>query len=96
MKPTIALFTGDPAGIGPELVAQLLADGTAQQAADILLIGSRPVLDDGMRSAKVHVDLDFGAAVRAPARPRVVDWAHVNEGGFAVGTVGQKNGRVHA
>ena len=93
MKPTIALFTGDPAGIGPELVAQLLAHGTAQQAADILLIGSRPVLDDGMRSAKVHVDLDFGAAVRAPARPRVVDWAHVNEGDFAVGTVRQKNGR---
>ena len=27
VKPTIALFTGDPAGIGPELVAKLLADG---------------------------------------------------------------------
>ena len=37
MKPTIALFTGDPAGIGPELVAKLLAEGTAQREADILL-----------------------------------------------------------
>ena len=93
MKPTIALFTGDPAGIGPELIARLLADGTAQQTADILLIGSRNVLDDGMRSAKVQVDLDSGAAVRAPARPRVVDWAHADETGFEVGTVAQKNGQ---
>ena len=28
-KPTIALFAGDPAGIGPELIARLLADGEA-------------------------------------------------------------------
>ena len=28
-KPTIALFTGDPAGIGPELVAKLLAETEA-------------------------------------------------------------------
>jgi 4-hydroxy-L-threonine phosphate dehydrogenase PdxA len=27
----IALFTGDPASIGPELVARLLADGAAQR-----------------------------------------------------------------
>ena len=92
MKPTIALFTGDPAGIGPELVARLLADGAAQRTADILLIGSRAVLDEGMRSAGVQVDFDRGPAVRAPARPRVVDWARVDETGFERGTVAHKNG----
>jgi len=40
-KPTIALFAGDPAGVGPELIARLLDDGTAAERADILLIGSR-------------------------------------------------------
>ena len=44
-RPCIALFMGDPAGIGPELVLRLLADGSAAQKADILLIGSRPELE---------------------------------------------------
>ena len=41
MKPTIALFTGDPAGIGPELVGKLLADPATLLKADVLLIGQR-------------------------------------------------------
>jgi 4-hydroxythreonine-4-phosphate dehydrogenase len=39
MKPTIALFTGDPAGIGPELVDKLLADAATLHKADVILIG---------------------------------------------------------
>jgi 4-hydroxythreonine-4-phosphate dehydrogenase len=41
MKPTIALFTGDPAGIGPELTAKLLADPDTAARADIILICNR-------------------------------------------------------
>ena len=41
MKPTIALFTGDPAGIGPELVDKLLADPGTLAKADVILIGQR-------------------------------------------------------
>lgn len=41
MRPRIALFTGDPAGIGPELVQGLLQDEAIHQRADILLIGQR-------------------------------------------------------
>ena len=40
-QPTIALFTGDPAGIGPELVQKLLNHSTSQQAAEIILIGQK-------------------------------------------------------
>jgi 4-hydroxythreonine-4-phosphate dehydrogenase len=39
--PTIALFTGDPAGIGSELVQKLLNHSTSQQAAKIILIGQK-------------------------------------------------------
>jgi 4-hydroxythreonine-4-phosphate dehydrogenase len=51
MKPTIALFTGDPAGIGPELTEKLLADPATLARADILLIGQRGQLKvpDGVR-----------------------------------------------
>jgi 4-hydroxy-L-threonine phosphate dehydrogenase PdxA len=46
--PTIALFTGDPAGIGPELVQRLLSDleGQAGRAheANVILIAQRKAL----------------------------------------------------
>lgn len=92
MKPTIALFTGDPAGVGPELVARLLAEGEAQRNADILVIGARTVVEDGMRAAAVDVHLDAGPAVRHPPRPRLVDWAWRDEAGFARGEVASRNG----
>jgi len=41
MKPTIALFTGDPAGIGPELVEALLSNPATHTRAEVLLIGQR-------------------------------------------------------
>ena len=40
-QPTIALFTGDPAGIGPELVEKLLQNPISQQAGKIILIGQQ-------------------------------------------------------
>lgn len=92
MKPTVALFTGDPAGIGPELVARLLAEGEAQPDADILLIGARSVVDDGMRAAGVDVALEAGPAQRGPPRPRLVDWPWLEAQGFARGEVAARNG----
>ena len=40
-KPTVALFTGDPAGIGPELVEKLLHQTDASDKAQIILIGQK-------------------------------------------------------
>jgi 4-hydroxythreonine-4-phosphate dehydrogenase len=40
-KPTIALFTGDPAGIGPELVEKLLHRSDTSDKANIILIGQK-------------------------------------------------------
>lgn len=92
MKPTIALFAGDPAGIGPELVAKLLADGSAQRAAHVLLIGARGVVDDGMRAAGVRFACDTGPAVRGHEGVRLVDWPRIAEAGFAHGEVAAQNG----
>jgi 4-hydroxythreonine-4-phosphate dehydrogenase len=65
MKPTIALFTGDPAGIGPELTEKLLAEPATLARADILLIGQRGQLKvpDGVR-------WHDWAGADAPAFPR--------------------------
>jgi 4-hydroxythreonine-4-phosphate dehydrogenase len=82
MKPTIALFTGDPAGIGPELVAKLLVHTSALSDANIRLIGARSVIDDGMRDANVRVDVES----------LLVDWTHLDASGFARAEVSARNG----
>ncbi|KZY52395.1 4-hydroxythreonine-4-phosphate dehydrogenase PdxA [Sulfitobacter sp. KE29] len=50
MTPRIGVIPGDPSGIGPELVARLLADDCCDQA-QILLIGDRHVFETGQRQA---------------------------------------------
>ena len=65
MKPTIALFTGDPAGIGPELVTKLLADPATLSKADVILIGQR-----GQVPVPAGVRWHDWAGADAPVFPR--------------------------
>ncbi|GEK79553.1 4-hydroxythreonine-4-phosphate dehydrogenase PdxA [Agrococcus baldri] len=53
-RPRIALTFGDPAGVGPELVARQLADPATTDAAEILLIGDEQELVDAMADAGVE------------------------------------------
>jgi 4-hydroxythreonine-4-phosphate dehydrogenase len=86
VRPTIALFAGDPAGIGPELIARLLADGSAAKRARVVLIGSRSVLEEGMRTAGCRYALDDGDVV-------LTQWPGLDAEGFERGVAGEKNGR---
>ena len=54
MKPRIAIIHGDPAGIGPELIAKLLAERDIKTKADVILVGDRPIFELGMRQAGVE------------------------------------------
>jgi len=42
--PTLALFTGDPAGIGPELVEKMLQNPTWPKQARVILIGQKDTI----------------------------------------------------
>ncbi|MDM0058147.1 4-hydroxythreonine-4-phosphate dehydrogenase PdxA [Variovorax fucosicus] len=53
--PVVALTLGDPAGIGAELIARLLAKPEATAVANIVLIGDRWLWKDGQRIAGVPV-----------------------------------------
>ena len=55
--PTIALFTGDPAGIGPELVAKVLATPAALPKARIVVIAQEAGLEAAARDVGVTLDL---------------------------------------
>jgi 4-hydroxythreonine-4-phosphate dehydrogenase len=68
--PVVAVTLGDPAGIGPELVARLFAGSDACAAANIVLIGDRWLWQEGQRVAGVNVavtDVPSFAVVRTRA-----------------------------
>jgi 4-hydroxythreonine-4-phosphate dehydrogenase len=56
MKPTIALVQGDPTGIGPELMAKLLALDEVRGAANIAIFSDRRVFETGCRTAAISHD----------------------------------------
>ena len=68
LPPVVALTLGDPAGIGPELIARLLArPETLAARRNVVLVGDPWLWDDGQRVAGVRVgasrwpSLDRGA-----------------------------------
>ncbi|MCX2730722.1 4-hydroxythreonine-4-phosphate dehydrogenase PdxA [Saccharopolyspora sp. NFXS83] len=57
IRPKIALTLGDPAGVGPELAAKLLADPRNSAAAEIYVLADRAELDDAAAVAGVEIPL---------------------------------------
>ena len=76
MKPRIALIPGDPSGIGPELVAKLLAEPELSHDADILVIGDRHVLEMGQHQAGIE-------NIFKTVDPFRDEWLSVDSGSFA-------------
>jgi 4-hydroxythreonine-4-phosphate dehydrogenase len=54
-RAVVALTLGDPAGIGPELVAKLLACSEVAELANVVLVGDPWLWEEGQRIAKVQV-----------------------------------------
>jgi 4-hydroxythreonine-4-phosphate dehydrogenase len=73
MKPRIGVVPGDPCGIGPELVAKLIADKTVRPRAAIAVIGDRRIFASGAHTAGLANDIptvseddDLAPTVDAP------------------------------
>ena len=85
-KPTIALLVGDPSGIGPELVARLLALENVSRQANIYLIADKDEFVKGQRIADIQVAVseaaDFDNADFSDARPVLYDYRSPVKGRF--------------
>lgn len=57
-KPLIAVPIGDPAGVGPEIVAKSLASEKVFQAANCIIVGDRAIMENAIRitGAKLTVN----------------------------------------
>lgn len=104
-RPVIALAMGDPAGVSPELTAQLLALPDVKEKAYIVTIGDRRILDKGAREAGVELDLTSttleGLAGLDRSKHAFIDLAHLapeevdrGEATLAGGTFATKNFRT--
>ncbi len=97
MKPNIALVIGDPAGVGPELVVKLLADGTAAQRANIFVIGNRASLAEagGLTGTALHLDTvrQSDVGIRDYSLPVLLAWDGIDAHGFARASAEAGNGK---
>jgi len=96
-KPRIAAVLGDPAGIGPEVIAKLLATPGVTEAADILLIADRDEFEEGMRIAGCPIRYAVASDPRHPAFtagvPLLYDYRGASSGPFERGVATAKGGR---
>lgn len=74
-KPIIAMVQGDPAGIGPELMVNLLADNEIRDRADIVIIGAPSVIERGEKAVGTKIDREHvTAADRDTIRQGLLHW----------------------
>lgn len=58
MKPLLAITLGDPAGIGPEIVAKALSNAEVYAACRPVIVGDSSILRMGADVAKVSIEID--------------------------------------
>ncbi|MBA2945789.1 4-hydroxythreonine-4-phosphate dehydrogenase PdxA [Streptomyces himalayensis] len=70
LRPRVAVTLGDPAGVGPELIAKLLSRPENVAAADILLISDETELRDAGEDAKCPIEY---VTEPTPGKPLLYD-----------------------
>jgi len=82
MKPTLAITLGDPAGIGPEIVAKTLADPETYRVCNPLVIGDKDALQMGIQVAKkdlkIHIIDEPSQAKYNPGTIDLIDLQNID------------------
>jgi 4-hydroxythreonine-4-phosphate dehydrogenase len=74
MKPILAITLGDPAGIGPEIVAKTLADNKTFRICNPVIVGDRHAMKMGIDVAHVSLQLNIIKSIsEARFEPGVID-----------------------
>jgi 4-hydroxythreonine-4-phosphate dehydrogenase len=97
MKPIVGLLLGDPTGIGPELVARLLAGNDVHEHANLVVIGDRRVFEMGQKIAGValapRVARQFEEVRLGEGTIQLLDVPGVSPEEFTLGKLSAKAGK---
>ena len=96
-KPRIAVLLGDPAGVGPELIARLLSVPENRERADFLIIADSREWEEGMRIAGKQIDYtvatDPQSATFDDNTPALVDFRLPDDATFSRAQASEQGGR---
>jgi len=97
-KPLIAVTMGDPAGVGPEICLQLLANKEVRNVATPVIFGDARLLARCARHTgqeaprKILSEIDWADACRTVSEPCVLDVFGLDTEDFSPGTVSARTG----
>jgi len=94
-KPRLAITTGDPAGVGPEVVLKALSNPAVEGAADFLVVGHQSVLTEAGRTIGVlEVPPTTGSAAEFGGGCAVLEVGAMPPGGIPTGEVSAEAGNL--
>ncbi len=97
-KPIIAVPIGDPAGIGPEIVAKAIAEPEVTDAADVIVIGDRQVMENAIAitntGLSIHLVESPDQGDYRPGVLNLIDFDNIDQSVFAYGQVQAMCGRA--
>ena len=97
-KPLIAVTMGDPAGVGPEIVAMSLASAEVTDVADCVVVGDKKVMENAIRITGSDLTVNvIGKPADGSYEPGVlnlIDLDNVDMGQFEFGKVSGMCGKA--
>ena len=91
LRPILAITTGDPAGIGPEIVAKCLADPALYEQCKPLVVGPAVCMEDAVRITGLPLQIRAVSApeegLYTPGTVDVLDLGGIDWNDFRYGTV---------
>jgi 4-hydroxythreonine-4-phosphate dehydrogenase len=95
--PVIVLAIGDPAGVGPELAAKLVADPDVRAAMSLVVVGDRRVLERGASDSGVILDIDIrgpNESIASAGKPVLIDLGNLDPATIDHGVASEAGGRA--
>lgn len=92
-KPFIAIPMGDPAGVGPEIVAKSIADKKVMEVAKCVVIGNKDVMENAIKITKENLEIHIIDEVeQGDYREGVLNLIHMNNMNMTRFSFGEVNG----
>ncbi|MBG29887.1 MAG: 4-hydroxythreonine-4-phosphate dehydrogenase PdxA [Opitutae bacterium] len=92
--PRIAVTTGDPAGIGPEVCLKLLTNPTATETCQPIVFGDRAVLEKAATECGLPFHAKVFSSLDEAEGPGILDFGEISAGDYQTGRINAATGKA--